>query len=135
MLSNRPYLIRAFYEWIVDSNCTPILVINAEHPRCHVPRDYVEGGEIVFNISSSAIRDLKINNEQVEFKASFSGVIHLISAPTKAILAVYAEEEESETDGIVQLKEIEKAPHHSFDNKTNYQERAQTRKPFLRLIE
>ena len=54
--------------------------------------DYAEGGEIVFNISPTAVRDLKISNELVEFKASFSGVIHLISAPIKAVLAVYAEE-------------------------------------------
>src|SRR5579862_1907889 len=92
MLSNRPYLLRAFYQWIVDSGCTPILVIDANHPRCKIPQDYAEGGEIVFNISHNAIRDLKMTNDFVEFKASFSGVVHIISAPVKAILAVYAEE-------------------------------------------
>src|SRR3990167_9971908 len=92
MISNRPYLLRAFNEWIVDSKCTPILVIDANHPQCHVPLDHAEGGEIVFNVSSSAVRDLNINNENVQFKASFSGVIHLIIAPVKAILALYAEE-------------------------------------------
>src|SRR3990167_8836933 len=92
MLSNRPYLLRAFHQWIVDSACTPIIVLDAHNPRCKVPKDYAEGGEIVFNVSSSAVRDLKISNELVEFKASFSGVIHIISAPVKAVLAVYAEE-------------------------------------------
>lgn len=92
MLSNRPYLLRAFYQWIVDSACIPILVIDATHPQCKIPRDYVEGGEIVFNISSTAVRDLKISNELVEFKASFSGVIHIVAAPIKAVIAVYAEE-------------------------------------------
>jgi stringent starvation protein B len=92
MLSNRPYLLRAFHQWITDSACTPILVIDANHPRCKIPQDYAEGGEIVFNISPSAIRDLKMTNEKVEFKASFSGVIHIISAPINAILAIYAEE-------------------------------------------
>lgn len=92
MLSNRPYLIRAFYEWIIDSNCTPILVIDACHPQCKIPRDYVEDDEIIFNISASAVRDLKITNDIIEFKAAFSGVIHIISVPIKAILALYAEE-------------------------------------------
>lgn len=92
MLSNRPYLLRAFHQWIVDSACTPILVLDAKNPQCKIPRDYAEGGEIVFNISSVAVRDLKITNELVEFKASFSGVIHMISAPMRAILAIYAEE-------------------------------------------
>ena len=92
MLSNRPYLLRAFYQWIVDSQCTPILVIDAHHPRCKIPMDYAEGGEIVFNISPTAVRDLQMHNDFIEFKASFSGVIHFISAPVKAVLAVYAEE-------------------------------------------
>jgi stringent starvation protein B len=92
MLSNRPYLLRAFYQWIVDSACTPILVIDAENPQCKIPMDYAEDGEIIFNIAPAAVRDLKIGNDIAEFKASFSGVIHIISVPVKAILALYAEE-------------------------------------------
>ena len=92
MLSNRPYLLRAFYEWIVDSELTPILVLEANHPRLKAPQDFAEDGEIVFNISASAIRDLKMTNDFVEFKAAFSGVIHFIHAPIGAILAIYAEE-------------------------------------------
>lgn len=121
MLSNKPYLLRAFYQWIVDSACTPILVLDANHPRCKIPKDFAEGGEIVFNISVSAIRDLKMLNDAVEFKASFSGVIHIIYAPIAAVLAIYAEENgegiffdaENETgtvegaDDVVQLRTID----------------------------
>jgi stringent starvation protein B len=92
MLSNKPYLIRAFYEWIVDSKSTPLLVVDATMPRCNVPQEYVENGEIILNISPDAIRDLKVGRQLVEFKASFSGIAHLISVPVKAVLAVYAEE-------------------------------------------
>lgn len=119
MLSNKPYLLRAFYQWIVDSGCNPILVIDANHPNIRIPKDYIEGGEIVFNISPAAVRDLKILNDCVEFKASFSGVVYIIYAPVNAILAVYAEEngegiffdsEENEGEGvtgITQLKGID----------------------------
>ncbi len=92
MLSNKPYLIRAFYNWIVDSRCTPILVINANHPGCHVPDQHIENGEIIFNISPEAIRDLAIRYDKVEFRASFSGRVQAISVPVKSVLAVYAEE-------------------------------------------
>ncbi len=92
MLSNKSYLIRAFYEWIVDSKCTPLLVVDATLPRCNVPKEYIENGEIILNISPEAIRDMKINTQVIEFKASFSGIAHLISAPIRAVLAVYAEE-------------------------------------------
>jgi stringent starvation protein B len=92
MLSNKPYLIRAFYEWIVDSETTPLLVVDATVPRCNVPQEYVENGEIILNISPDAIRDLKVSRNLVEFKASFSGIAHLISVPVRAVLAIYAEE-------------------------------------------
>ncbi len=92
MLSNKPYLIRAFYEWIIDNQCSPFIVINATFPKCKVPLDHIENGEITLNISPSAIRDLKISNDLVEFRASFSGVVHIISAPVKAVLAIYAQE-------------------------------------------
>lgn len=92
MLSNKPYLIRAFYQWIIDSSCTPYIVINANFPRCQVPGEHVENGEITLNISPMAVRHLNITNDLFEFRASFSGVVHLISAPIKAVLAIYANE-------------------------------------------
>jgi stringent starvation protein B len=158
MLSNRPYLLRAFYQWILDSACTPILVIDVNHPRCKVPLDYAEGGEIVFNISPSAVRDLKLGNELVEFKASFSGVIHVISAPIKAILAVYAEENgegiffdaeddsdmDSETEGDANVPHLKRVDDGISDLVTETSEQllgsgdAATTirsKPFLKLVE
>ncbi len=147
MLSNRPYLLRAFYQWIVDSACTPILVIDAYHPQCKVPQEYIDGGEIVFNISSAAIRDLKISNESVDFKASFSGVIHMISAPVKAILAVYAEEngeglffdaeEETDFDGgsSASLKAIDGLVTVSVNSEVASSEVSNKQKPFLKLVE
>jgi len=93
MLSNKPYLVRAFYEWIVDSACTPFVVINAIFPHCKVPEQHVdENGQITLNIAPDAIRELKMTNEFIEFRASFSGVVHFVSAPIKAVLAVYAQE-------------------------------------------
>ena len=146
MLSNRPYLLRAFHQWIVDSACTPILVIDATHPRCKIPKDYAEGGEIVFNISSVAVRDLKMLNDLVEFKASFSGVIHIVSAPINAILAVYAEENgegiffDADEDGgtgsseTVQLTGIEGSLKEPLAQE-DADERAARAKPFLKLVE
>lgn len=147
MLSNKPYLTRAFYQWITDSGCTPIMVLDANNPRCKVPLDYAESGEIVFNVSPTAVRDLKINNDSVEFKASFSGVIHMISAPLHAILAIYAEEngeglffdaneEEvdngAEPESMVQLQTIDGALSGSNEKSSP---RDGVKKPFLKLVE
>jgi stringent starvation protein B len=138
MLSNKPYLIRAFYEWIVDSVCTPLLVVDATLPRCNVPQEYVENGEIILNISPDAIRDLKVNGSLVEFKASFSGIAHLISVPLRAVLAIYAEENgqgmffdvENEDDSDWDEVAIDQSD--DVDSATSNPEK---RKPHLTLVE
>lgn len=92
MRSNKPYLVRAFYDWIVDNACTPFLMVNAMLPKVKVPTQFVENGEITLNISPDAIKDLKISNQTIEFRASFSSIVHLVSVPVKAVLAIYAQE-------------------------------------------
>ena len=44
MNSSRPYLVRALYEWILDNQCTPYLLVNAEYPDTAVPAGFVEDG-------------------------------------------------------------------------------------------
>ena len=54
-LSTKPYLIRALYEWCVDSGYTPqIMVVVDAHTR--VPPGFVKDGQIVLNISAGATR-------------------------------------------------------------------------------
>ncbi|MFI4938519.1 MAG: ClpXP protease specificity-enhancing factor [Candidatus Berkiellales bacterium] len=92
MTSSRPYLIRAFYEWIVDNQATPYIVVNAELPGVHVPQDYVENGRIVLNVSPGAVRDLMLANDHVSFNARFAGIAHDIYIPIRAVSAIYAKE-------------------------------------------
>ena len=92
MISTRPYLIRAFYEWIVDSGCTPHIVVNAEFPSVEVPRAYVESGQIVLNIAMPAVQGLELKNEAISFQARFGGVAHELYVPVPAVMAIYARE-------------------------------------------
>lgn len=92
MTSTRPYLLRAFYEWMCDNEFTPYIVLNADMPEVEVPKQYVESGQIILNISPEAVDDLELGNEQVTFQARFSGVPRNIIAPVKAVLAIYAHE-------------------------------------------
>lgn len=92
MTSNKPYLIRALYEWICDNNLTPYIVINASEPTVKVPTQYVEDGKIVLNISPTAAHALKISNEDIDFMARFSGAAMHVYAPVRAVLAIYARE-------------------------------------------
>lgn len=92
MTSTRPYLLRAFYEWIVDNEFTPYVVIRTDLPNVKVPNQYIEDDKIVLNISPYATDKLNISNEAVEFHASFSGLVTEIYAPIASVIAIYANE-------------------------------------------
>lgn len=92
MTSNRPYLIRAFFDWIVDNGLTPHLLVDAEFPNTLVPTEFVDDGQIVLNISPTAVQDLQIGNYLVCFNARFSGKPFAISLPPDAVLGIYAKE-------------------------------------------
>lgn len=92
MNSNRPYLLRALYEWIVDNNCTPHILVAAEYPGARVPAGYAKDGQIVLNISPSAVRYLEMGNEVLTFEGRFGGVAQSLYVPVAAVQAIYARE-------------------------------------------
>lgn len=92
MTSNRPYLMRAIFEWIIDNGLTPHVLIDAEVPEVQVPRQYVDEGRIILNISPSAVQNFSIDNQWLSFNARFGGKPFEIFAPIHAIRAVYAAE-------------------------------------------
>ncbi|MFC3908791.1 ClpXP protease specificity-enhancing factor [Legionella dresdenensis] len=92
MTSNKPYLIRAIYDWVVDNNMTPYILVNAEYPGVQVPQEHVHGGKIVLNISPLACRGLHLENDRIVFTARFSGIVIQIFVVPAAVLAIYAKE-------------------------------------------
>jgi stringent starvation protein B len=92
MTSTRPYLIRAFYDWIVDNHCTPHVVVNANFEGVEVPKEYVQNSQIILNIAFSAAHGLKLGEDAIEFQARFGGKVRQVYAPHAAVLAIYARE-------------------------------------------
>ena len=93
MLLQKPYLIRAFYDWIVDSECTPYLVVQADYPNTRVPMEFADAsGQIAFNISAMIVQDLQLDNKYIMFDARFSGAKRSIYIPIRAVIAIYAKE-------------------------------------------
>lgn len=92
MTSNRPYLIRGIYDWIVDNDLTPYLLVNADYPGVEVPQDHVNAGRIILNISPKACRGLHLENDKILFTARFSGIATQICLTPAAVLAIYAKE-------------------------------------------
>ncbi|MEO5559317.1 MAG: ClpXP protease specificity-enhancing factor [Dokdonella sp.] len=92
MTSNRPYLLRALYEWISDNDLTPHLLVDATADGVRVPPGAAKDGRVVLNIASRAVTQFEISNDCVRFLARFGGVSQPIYVPMAAVLAVYAQE-------------------------------------------
>lgn len=90
--SRRPYLLRAMHEWISDCNQTPHIVVDASIEGVQVPRQYVQNGKIILNVSNSATSALVLGNDIVRFRARFGGATYDVIAPIAAVLGIYARE-------------------------------------------
>lgn len=88
----RPYLLRAFYEWLLDNQLTPHLVVDVMMPSVNVPMEYARDGQIVLNIAPRAVGNLELANDEVRFNARFGGVPRQVNVPLAAVLAIYARE-------------------------------------------
>jgi stringent starvation protein B len=84
--------MRALYEWIVDNNCTPYVLVDASTENVMVPEQYVKDDQIVLNISPDAVVDLQISNESMVFNGRFGGVATDVHVPIAAVIGIYARE-------------------------------------------
>jgi stringent starvation protein B len=84
-------MVRAMYDWCVDNNCTPFIVV-AVDATVRVPQEFVQKGEIVLNVSLGATSNLTLGNDYIEFKARFGGVARDICVPIGRVSAIYARE-------------------------------------------
>jgi stringent starvation protein B len=92
MTPSRPYIMRALYEWIVDNDCTPYMLVDAAITDVMVPTQFVKDGQIVLNISPGAVVELNIGNDAVIFNGRFGGVATDIYVPVAAVIGIYARE-------------------------------------------
>ncbi len=90
-IGTKPYLMRAIYEWCVDCGYTPYLSVSVTD-GCRVPMEYVKNNEIVLNVSPSATRNLKIDNDRLHFSARFNGVSREVSVPISSVAGIFARE-------------------------------------------
>lgn len=91
MMSTKPYLLRALYEWCLDQGLTPYLqvLVNA---TTRVPREHVREGQIVLNIGPDATHQMSMGNEEITFQARFNGSAFPVKVPVAAVMAIYARE-------------------------------------------
>lgn len=94
MTSSKPYLIRAIYDWLVDNELTPYIVVDVsgDDQQIQVPQEHIDNGRIILNISPKACRGLHLENDRIIFSARFSGEVKQLFVPPYAVQAIYAKE-------------------------------------------
>ena len=114
MTPSTPYLIRGLYEWILDNDMTPYLLVDVSEVDVHFPQNLINDNKIILNISPSAVMNLLVDNATIEFSAKFSGVDKFISFPVSSVLAIYSRENGS---GMIFDKSEESSESTSQSNK------------------
>ena len=92
MKPQRPYLLRGLYDWIIDSDEVPYVLVDAEVEGVSVPLEHVQDGQIVLNLGPSAVRDLHIGEDYVMCSSRFSGKHFELCLPMLSIKAIYCKE-------------------------------------------
>ena len=135
MVPQKPYLVRAFYEWIIESRCTPYIVVDVMVPGTEVPQEYVEDGEIVLDISPTAVMGLNIGNHKIVFQAMFRGIQKSIVVPIPAIMEIYANENGRGKDFTLEEDGGDNDPFSPDGGNDSPKDSGGKKKPFLRLVE
>jgi stringent starvation protein B len=128
MTPRRPYLVRAFYEWLLDNELTPHLMVDANMSGVRVPLEFVQDGQIILNVAPRAVGNIEISNEVITFQARFSGKPHSVIVPMYAVLAIYARE-----NGAGTMFEPEEA-YDNLDQPSNDEPQISVEKPSLSAV-
>ena len=139
MNSNNPYLLKAFFDWIVDNQCTPYIIVDAQWHGVLVPLEFVKNGQVVLNIAPRAVSDFTMSHEAVSFSTRFGGMPVDLYLPALSILGIYAQENgkgmmfdrEEDLDPPPTQPKIVKGP---SDIKGNPKPPSEKIKPSLRVV-
>ena len=92
MTSSKPYLVRALYEWVLDNDNTPYILVDTSSDQVSIPNGIASDGKVVLNLAPAAIQNLEMTNDFISFSARFNGVGEQIFVPVTSLLAIYARE-------------------------------------------
>jgi stringent starvation protein B len=128
MTSNRPYLLRALYQWITDNNMTPHILVDAGITGVDVPEHAIQKGKVILNIDQAAVRELDMGNDWLTFNARFAGRQHYVSVPVEAVLAIYSKEN---GQGMMFAQDDDSPPPNGGDGDDGPQP---TKRPHLKVV-
>lgn len=93
-LKDKGCQIGAIYSWITNRNRSPYIWIDTNGQDLGIPKRYIENnGTIVIDISRSAVKDIYILHDSVQFKTKFASVLTELNVPFASIKAIYGKED------------------------------------------
>lgn len=99
MTDFKPYMIKASYDWIIDNNMSPRLIVATGFPEVCIPESLKgKPGDIehriILNIGPVATSGLQfdVKGKLISFHTRFSGVSYYVKIPTDAIEGIHAQE-------------------------------------------
>ena len=107
MTSSKPYLIKAFYDWISDNRLTPHVAVDTTVQGVQVPWQFVQDNQIVLNISGGAVGAISFNDQAIELTARFGGKLEYITIPFGSVGAIYAKENGAGSSFPIEHSDIE----------------------------
>ncbi|WP_440992654.1 ClpXP protease specificity-enhancing factor SspB [Cysteiniphilum litorale] len=89
----RAYLVEATYDWMIDHDLTPYLLVDTEYEGVILPESHIdEDGKMLLNIAPEAIERFDCDYQFIRFDATFDGEVMSLQIPVEAVLELYAGE-------------------------------------------
>lgn len=136
MTSNKPYLIRALYEWLLDNEVTPHIMVDSTQPDLQIPPGIDKDGQVVLNIAPTAVQGLMLENTHISFSARFGGIPRDIVIPIRAVMAIYSREdgEGMMFAGETQDESVSASSDEDQQTQTDTEKSSEKKKPALKVV-
>lgn len=89
--SNTKYLFNAIYEWLVDNDQTPYIIVNLNYPGVRCPPQFKQDS-LTLNVSMTAAKHLHVGQDALTFGAGFQGKHYDLYIPLGALISIFGRE-------------------------------------------
>lgn len=87
-----PYIFKAYYDYIVDHDDIPHLLVNPRYEGTVLPAQFSAAEELILSVSPNAVRGFVIGAKGLSFDTKFSGRIFSVFLPYGCIYEIIATE-------------------------------------------
>lgn len=89
-----PYVFRALYDWMIDSDVTPHLLVNVHTKGVIVPAQFQSQENLILSISPRAVVNFDIQDKGISFTTRFNGVSEDLYIPYRAMSQLISSEDQ-----------------------------------------